>query len=412
MHGVERVAREALLLDEADDSAEDVSCGVLALHCKSIEAGDNDGGVIKNNKCSGDADEGEFAVMVGIGATSPFLHRDELYCCDTDDYHPPNDDHIIGATTTYLPLSIYESTKSSQPEATTTISDITTPLSILSPTLIVGVGGKAIDSIILLRRTIEVALSIYSNDNGGVDWFVSHSLEGMEEEERKSFQSPSWRPIMGGTAGVDVTSLVRRVADMAQSSTQSLGGRYGRMLSVSFFVGSQADIDILYLNIYHYACSYLFCAQSSLLAVGSRKPSNSDSDTLILWRVDPTGQFWRLGASAVGRGALLVESELLSLMKKRKRLETEQHNDEEEEDTECDILHEDIRSFLGSLSVEEAVDVATDCFVNGIMKSVQKKLGSRKNENDMRQLEQGLRKRVQAIVIRSNALGQPRIEIV
>jgi hypothetical protein len=98
-------------------------------------------------------------------------------------------------------------------------------------------------------------------------------------------------------------------------------------------------------------------------------------------------------------------------MKKRKRLETEQHN-EEEEDTECDILHEDIRSFLGSLSVEEAVDVATDCFVNGIMKSVQKKLGSRKNEKDMRQLEQGLRKRVQAIVIRSNALGQPHIEIV
>ena len=174
------------------------------------------------------------------------------------------------------------------------------------------------------------------------------------------------------------------------------------------------QIDILYLNIYHYACSYLFGAQSSLLAVGSRKPSNSDSDTLILWRVDPTGQFWRLGASSVGRGALHVESELLSLMKKRKRLETEQHNEEEEEeeDTECDMLHEDIRSFLGSLSVEEAVDVATDCFVNGIMKSVQKKLGSRKNEKDMRQLEQGLRKRVQAIVIRSNALGQPHIEIV
>jgi hypothetical protein len=66
-----------------------------------------------------------------------------------------------------------------------------------------------------------------------------------------------------------------------------------------------------------------------------------------------------MGVSAVGRGALHVESELLSLVtQRRKRLETKQHN--EDENTECDILYEDIRSFLGSLSVEEAVDVATD----------------------------------------------------
>ena len=41
---------------------------------------------------------------------------------------------------------------------------------------------------------------------------------------------------MGGVASVDVSSLARRVADMAQSSTQSMGGKYGRMLSVSNFI--------------------------------------------------------------------------------------------------------------------------------------------------------------------------------
>ena len=37
-----------------------------------------------------------------------------------------------------------------------------------------------------------------------------------------------------GSVGVDSMSLARRIADMAQHLTQRLGGRYGRMLSVSF----------------------------------------------------------------------------------------------------------------------------------------------------------------------------------
>ena len=40
---------------------------------------------------------------------------------------------------------------------------------------------------------------------------------------------------IGGTYGVDAMSLARHISDMAQHLTQRLGGRYGRMLSVSFW---------------------------------------------------------------------------------------------------------------------------------------------------------------------------------
>ena len=188
LHGVERVAREALSVsneDGADGDEDTSSCGLLALHCGlDGEAGD------------------EFGVMVGIGAISPFLHRDETYLGPRRDDAAP-----------YVPLVIDE------PESI----GGSTPISILSPTLVVGAGGKAIDARLQLRRAQEVALSLYSRDSGGLEWFVAHSLEG-------TTGTPS--SLAGGAAGVDATTLARRVADMAQSSTQSLGGKHGRMLSV------------------------------------------------------------------------------------------------------------------------------------------------------------------------------------
>ena len=217
LYGVERVAKESMLLNldgtsSSSGSEQDaVSCGVFALHC----------GYSSNNN----QNDGEFAVIVGIGPTSSYLHRDEAYHynqpmnTDGDDNNEQQQSHEHD---TYLPLSVDDDT-------TTTIAN--NPLAILSPTLIIGTGGKAIDSTILLRRAIEISLSMYNTDNGGVDWFVSHSLEGSSwtaEGDENDIRKPK-----GGASGVDVTSLVRRLADMAQSSTQNLGTRYGRMLSVS-----------------------------------------------------------------------------------------------------------------------------------------------------------------------------------
>lgn len=143
-----------------------------------------------------------------------------------------------------------------------------------------------------------------------------------------------------------------------------------------------------------------------------------DNDALILWRVDPTGQFWRLDASAVGRGAINVESELLERVQRWRTKQTYQHGEESGEQ-HCDdaLLHEDVRSYLGSLSPDEAVEVATECLVNGIMKNIRKQQQHANSNDDSKTmiqlLEQGLRKRVQAVVIRSNGFGQskPRIAI-
>jgi len=90
--------------------------------------------------------------------------------------------------------------------------------------------------------------------------------------------------------------------------------------------------------------------QSTLLAVGARNPSNninnSDDDHLILWRVDPTGQFWRLHASAVGRGGMKIEAELLQHVQRWKKLE-QQHSYIEY----CTFLLEEMRKQCSNIKM-------------------------------------------------------------
>mmetsp|Transcript_18682 Transcript_18682/g.28311 ORF Transcript_18682/g.28311 Transcript_18682/m.28311 type:complete len:179 (+) Transcript_18682:38-574(+) len=153
-----------------------------------------------------------------------------------------------------------------------------------------------------------------------------------------------------------------------------------------------------------------------------------DNDALALWRVDPTGQFWRLDASAVGRGAASVESELLRRVRSWKTKTNKQLQDDGidnvddgddgdgGDESECDILREDVRAYLGGLSVEEAVEMATDCFVDGIMAPRRRRGSSTavmdgSHDGIMMQLERGLRERVQAVVIRSNSFGQLKSSI-
>jgi hypothetical protein len=150
--------------------------------------------------------------MSGIGAISPFLHRDEEH-----GNRQKNENGTINSDG-YIPL-VMDYGDFSEEDAPLT------PISVISPNVIVGVGGKGIDSAVLLRRASEVSLSMYKSDNGGVEWFISHSLEGVGGN---SHSIP-----VGGAARVDAKTLARRIADMAQSSTQSLGGKSGQMLSVS-----------------------------------------------------------------------------------------------------------------------------------------------------------------------------------
>lgn len=82
------------------------------------------------------------------------------------------------------------------------------PLSILSSNLLVGTGGKSIDSITLRDKILEIFLSL------------SKSMDGMRSTHR--------------IQGMVLSSLLaRKVADVLQVSTQDVSAGYGRILSVS-----------------------------------------------------------------------------------------------------------------------------------------------------------------------------------
>ena len=377
LHGVERVAREAYPL--ADDES---SCAVIALRS---------GSKLKRRMDGADDEEaeGEFAIISGIGAISPFLHRDEVHELDPDS----NNTDKSG----YQPLVMdYDGAieHDSPP----------TPISIISSNIVAGVGGKGIDSAVLLRRVAEASLSMYKSDNGGVEWFVSHSLEGVNDNAHPS-------PI-GGAARVEVKTLARKMADLAQSSTQSLGGKSGRMLSVSHFV----VLDFLCSCISCLHCNISF-TKSSLLAVGLNEqvtPHQLDDGHIAIWRIDPTGQFWRLDASAVGRAAINVESELVNKVRSWKIKDTKQLADQEP--SEVGVTNTDVKTYLASLSVEEALTVANDCLVHGIMSSMTRDTRNLHSNGilDSSLLEKGLRKRIRTAIIRTGPFGVSKsyIELV
>ena len=192
LHGVEKTARSALVLDGSTD--DDAACTVFSMRC-------NDGG----------AGSGEFAIMVGIRPSSPYLWRE-----------PVGGEGAVGSRTN--PEGAYCRSLTIECDAG---ADLASPMAAISSSLVVGVGGQPVDSVVLLRRTTDEAMSLYHAENKGIDWFVSHSLEGLIQDDAGS------RRIGAGAAGVDVTTLARRIADAAQASTQRMGSKFGRMLAVS-----------------------------------------------------------------------------------------------------------------------------------------------------------------------------------
>ncbi|KAK1738783.1 hypothetical protein QTG54_010813 [Skeletonema marinoi] len=432
LFGVERVAREAMGQQPSttteDDSAESC-CTVFAIRCGVRQCShDNE----KDNR-------GELTIMVGIGPISPSLYRDvELYQQSRTDEHViseqesrDNDDadeQQISTNTVpfYKPLLAPEQQSSSSSSL---------PISILSPTLITATGGNSIDSSILLRRSIEVALSLYKLDNGGIDFFASHSLEGTTMLASTSTISGSGgRGVQmmtargggggGGASGVMIEALVRRIADMAQSSTQNLGGKYGRMLSSSLLaMGVQQS-------------QHETVEQNHDDDDDNRDCRGEEDDTLCIWRVDPTGQFWKCDASAVGRGTVEVETELLSRVRrwkkneanmKKQRIMVEEDgssstssvaeeptvssaDDDDDEMKQVMITNNDVRSYLSSLTEDVAVSVASDCLVNGIMNCKgapsynhhsEKRNGG--NSSSLRDwMEYDLRRRMQCVILRSS----------
>mmetsp|Transcript_15382 Transcript_15382/g.23835 ORF Transcript_15382/g.23835 Transcript_15382/m.23835 type:complete len:149 (+) Transcript_15382:96-542(+) len=92
---------------------------------------------------------------------------------------------------------------------------------------------------------------------------------------------------------------------------------------------------------------------------------------LNLWRVDPTGQFWSCDAAAVGKGSGDVEKSLMQKIVawKLSSLKGNEGNDISVEDMLSSLSNGDTVSYLGPLSVGEALKVACDCLIEVVGKN-------------------------------------------
>eukprot|EP00560_Eucampia_antarctica_P005891 CAMPEP_0197841178 /NCGR_PEP_ID=MMETSP1437-20131217/46029_1 /TAXON_ID=49252 ORGANISM="Eucampia antarctica, Strain CCMP1452" /NCGR_SAMPLE_ID=MMETSP1437 /ASSEMBLY_ACC=CAM_ASM_001096 /LENGTH=347 /DNA_ID=CAMNT_0043450895 /DNA_START=328 /DNA_END=1372 /DNA_ORIENTATION=- len=246
-------------------------------------------------------------------------------------YHPPNDDDDDDDDDgddgdVVIPLLLNDD------DSQLLVED---PMSIVSPTLVVATGGNAVDSCILLQRVLSLVASLLESYSGGAVW--SMSLPSSSSSSSSSLKS-AW--------------VARKVADMLQLPTQSVGTRAGRLLA------------------------------SSVLVVGcDDNNNNSDKDgDYNIWRIDPTGQFWNCQAAAIGRGAGTVESEIL-----RRTLSSDDNDN----------------NYWETISCQEALTLACQC----IMKSHDTTENNNKNSNRPMMM--------QGIVIRhNNNINERKIEVV
>lgn len=125
--------------------------------------------------------------------------------------------------------------------------------------------------------------------------------------------------------------------------------------------------------------------------------------TISIWRVDPTGQFWNLDGGAVGRAAPNIDAELIDKVRIWKKSGTQQTPAQDE--PKLIITNDDVKAYLSSLRVEEALSVANSCLVDGILSSVNRRNHDLHSDRalDNSQLEKGLRKRLKSAIIRSRS---------
>ena len=304
LHTVDKVCLDA-------SNCDDVTAGlVVALRC-------------------GQKDKGEFIVVVGTGPRSPHaiqpgivgLKNKDEGALDQSDAEDDDDDNSRDDTS-----DIYKSPlllDSVQPSDTSRERPLVhSSMSILSPGLVVATGGTPADAAVFLDRIRDVASDIHNSNFGGTGFMYQTSTSGTRLQGRT------------GMFGVDGANLARTVADMIQVPTQSIGTRAGRMLAASALI-----LDA---------------------------PQTRSGDECRIWRIDPSGQFWSCDAAAVGRGAGVAESFLLKVIARSKAGTDEANGSanelgEEDSDIIATLSNKDVKTYLGSLSVDDAVEIATQC---------------------------------------------------
>ena len=79
-----------------------------------------------------------------------------------------------------------------------------------------------------------------------------------------------------------------------------------------------------------------------------------------LWRIDPTGQFWRCQGAIVGRDSDRAEEEILSRLGERMVNNNDTRSDDIDNDSDRDATM-DLETYLESIRCDEALELICDC---------------------------------------------------
>jgi hypothetical protein len=206
-----------------------------------------------------------------------------------------------------------------QPHSTTQqFLSMHSSLTVLPCDTIIGVGGSAPHSIAFHHFTIlkSIYLSTLLSQEDNV--FATHRIQGT----------------------ILASMIAQNIANQIQKSTQSMasdGGSDGNGMSL---------------------------LPLSVLVVGKDRHQNVE-----IWRCDPTGQFWKCHATAVGRNA--GAAELVILNKAHEYLKKQSPNENEQDPFEYEeliktISQSDVENYLQSLSFDEAVILSCECIVRAL----------------------------------------------
>ena len=277
------------------------------------------------------------------------------------------------------------------------------PLAILFHDLVVGTGGNAVDSSILLRGIQEASLSLHKSNDGG-------------SAMRAAFPNSS-------KSSIGSDSLARRIADLIQEPTQTVGGRSGRVLASSAVIIGSVNKEKETINKSSMGNEATMSDNSSARSVIIETESN-----YVIWRIDPSGQFWNCNAVAIGRGAGLAEAVLLrqvSSFKKdsnqnleandsnginNQRMNLSLHIDQDKNQDDVDLedlmttlTNRDVQVFLESLSCNDALLLACRCLASAITKRTSPQNEAMFNKNFLG---------VQGLLIRQDKSGKSLTEVI
>jgi len=139
-------------------------------------------------------------------------------------------------------------------------------------------------------------------------------------------------PVHSQQARQRVVALVKHVLRKNSDTSDALG-RLARQLADQLQVKTQKDGDVLPVALFFV-------------------------DATVIWRVDPTGQFWKFQAVASGRHAARVE-QLLS--EKLITIQQDNNNDDDDDNKHPTPSSNTLKKIIGEMSTREALRMATEC---------------------------------------------------